>query len=237
MPAIADPAPRGNRGKAGCLRTSRVEPHAPRRRPMWRRSLGVPALAASTTAPGPQRAATCLQQALHPQSVVCAGVWSWVLLRWLGSTVNRGHRPQSNDGPVRQVNAGATCRPRLSVRLSSTASIEKLPTFWLGGNSLNVRKELADVLLGRDQQEGVVHAPLPVVPAVRGFLEGIGAEVEEPGEAQGHKRLLPDIEAVGALLGEDDLPLVVAQSHQRAVIVEVEEFVARVRRLCRRVRR
>ena len=58
-----------------------------------------------------------------------------------------------------------------------------------------------------------------------GFLEGVGADIEEPGEAQGHERLLPDIEAVGALFGEDQLPLVVAQ-RQRAVIVEVEELVA-----------
>ncbi len=62
--------------------------------------------------------------------------------------------------------------------------------------------------------------------SVVGALEGIGTQVEELWKAQCYERILPDIEAVCSLLGEDQLPLVVAQCHQRAVVVEVEEFLA-----------
>ena len=118
------------------------------------------------------------------------------------------------------------------LELSSTWSSEKLPTFWLGGNSLNVARNFPTYCLRRHQQEDVVDPPVRCSPCrMVGLLERIGAQVEELGQAQRHERLLPDIEAVGALLGEDDLPVVVAQRHQRAVVVEVEELVARVGRL------
>ena len=44
----------------------------------------------------------------------------------------------------------------------------------------------------------------------------VGAEVEELGKAQRRERVLPDAPAVRAPLREDELPLVVAQGHQRA---------------------
>ena len=50
------------------------------------------------------------------------------------------------------------------------------------------------------------------------------------GRRSGDERFLPDIEAMRALLGEDDLPLVVAQPDERAVVVEVEELLARAGR-------
>jgi hypothetical protein len=54
--------------------------------------------------------------------------------------------------------------------------------------------------------------------------EGVSAEAEELREAKSRKGLLPDVEAVGALLGEHELPLVVAQRDKQPVIVEVEEL-------------
>ena len=93
-------------------------------------------------------------------------------------------------------------------------------------------EKLTHVLLRRHEHEGVVHAPPSVVDAfVVGALERIGAQVEELRKTQGHERVLPDIQAVRALFREDDLPLVVAQADQRAVVVEVEELLARARRL------
>ena len=73
-------------------------------------------------------------------------------------------------------------------------------------------EELPDVLLRRHEQEDVIDPPaVPVHAFVVADLERIGAQVEELREAQRHERLLPDVAAVRALLGEDDLPLVVAQ--------------------------
>ena len=75
----------------------------------------------------------------------------------------------------------------------------------------------------------MLHPPASVVHAfVIGRLEWVGAQVEQLGEAQRHERILPDIQTMRSLLGEDELPLVVAQRHQRAVVVEVEELLARV---------
>ncbi len=51
-----------------------------------------------------------------------------------------------------------------------------------------------------------------------GLLEGISAQVEDLRNAQHDKRFLPDGEAFCPLLGEDELPLVVAQPHQQAAV-------------------
>ena len=64
-----------------------------------------------------------------------------------------------------------------------------------------------------------------------GDLERIGAQIEQLRHTQRHEGLRPDSEAVGALLLEDDLPLVVAQCDQRTVVVPVEELLARAWRL------
>ena len=53
------------------------------------------------------------------------------------------------------------------------------------------------------------------------------------GSAQRHERLLPDVEAVGALLHEDHLPVVVAQAGDAAVVGPVDELAARPLRLAR----
>src|SRR5580700_5699407 len=63
--------------------------------------------------------------------------------------------------------------------------------------------------LGRHQQEDAIDAPAIVAHALMiTALERIGLEVEQLGHAQGHHRILPNVEAVGALLHEDELPLV-----------------------------
>ena len=68
---------------------------------------------------------------------------------------------------------GASCK------LCSASSSEKLPGFWLGGNSLNVAEELSDVLLRWHQDEGVIDPPPAVIYALMiGRLEWIGAQVE-----------------------------------------------------------
>ena len=83
----------------------------------------------------------------------------------------------------------------------------------------------------------MVDAPLGVADGMVGPLKRIRAKVVELGKTQRDERLLPDIEALCALLSEDDLPIVVTQRDERAVVVEVEELVARARALCRRARR
>jgi hypothetical protein len=60
------------------------------------------------------------------------------------------------------------------------------------------------------------------------LLERIRTQVEELGEPQCHERLLPDVEAFGALLGKHELPLVVAQADDRAIVAEVEELVTQI---------
>ena len=98
---------------------------------------------------------------------------------------------------------------------------------------LEGRQELADIGLRRDQHEGVIEQP--VVVGVRGdvgALVRIEPEIEDQrhaqvvkGSAQTRKR------SRGPLLHEDELPVVVAQSRQIAVVGEVEELLARA--LCR----
>src|SRR5262245_19941710 len=70
-----------------------------------------------------------------------------------------------------------------------------------GRKLLEGRQELADVLLRRHHQEQVLDAPAHVIHAfVVGGLERIGAQVEELRQAQRDERLLPDVQAVAALL-------------------------------------
>ena len=87
---------------------------------------------------------------------------------------------------------------------------------------------MSDVLLRWHQDEGVIDPPPPVINAlVVGRLERIGAQIEKLRETQWHEWILPHIQAMRALFGEDDLLLVVAQRYERAVVVEVKEFLAR----------
>src|SRR5262249_7712701 len=89
-------------------------------------------------------------------------------------------------------------------------------------------EELRDVLLRRHHDESVVHPPPSVIDAfVVGAFERIGAQVEELRESQRHERVLPHIQALRTLFGKDNLPLVITQTDERTVIVEVEKFVTR----------
>src|ERR1700724_1314365 len=89
---------------------------------------------------------------------------------------------------------------------------------------------LAHDVLRRDDQEGVLDAPPVVVSGVAlGALEGIRAQVHELGEAQRHQRVLPHIETYGTLLQEQELPLLIAQGGELAVIGPVEKLLALAR--------
>jgi hypothetical protein len=61
---------------------------------------------------------------------------------------------------------------------------------------------------------------------VVGALERIGPQIEQLGHAQSDHRILPNIEAMRALLQEGELPLVVAQPGQPAIVRPVEELLA-----------
>jgi hypothetical protein len=105
-----------------------------------------------------------------------------------------------------------TVQPRT---FASSRSMLNEPGFWLGGNSLNVWRNLPTYACAGVEHKEVLDAPSLVVHAfvVRGF-ERIAAQVEELGKAQSHERVLPDLHAVLALFGENDFPLVVAQADQ-----------------------
>src|SRR5690348_2281868 len=95
-------------------------------------------------------------------------------------------------------------------------------------------QELGDQRLHREHDRpGVPHHP--VVIAVRGDvgpLIGIGPKVEYLGQAQSRERLGPDAQcAGGALLLEHDLPILVAHIDEIAVVVEIDELLARAVRL------
>ena len=78
----------------------------------------------------------------------------------------------------------------------------KLAGFWRGGNSSNVLRNSPDDRLRRHEQERAVDHPLVVeqLDVFVAALERIAAQVEELRDAQRDERLLPDLEAVRALL-------------------------------------
>src|SRR6516165_5663757 len=81
-----------------------------------------------------------------------------------------------------------------------------------------------------DQHEGVLDEPPHVVARlVLAPLKWIRTQVEQPGQAQLHQRLCPDIEAMRPLLQEHGLPLLVAQASEVAVVGPVEELADLVR--------
>src|SRR5262245_27465530 len=87
--------------------------------------------------------------------------------------------------------------------------------FLAGRELLECAEELPDVLLSRHHHEQMLDAPSFVVhPFLIRGLERIGAQIEELRQPQPDERLLPDVQPMLPLLGEDDLPLVVAQRDQ-----------------------
>ena len=65
-------------------------------------------------------------------------------------------------------------------------------------------------------------------PDSSSLLERVGAQIDEKRRAQRHQRLLPDVKALVLLLEEHDLPLIVAQAGEVAVVGPVEELLALV---------
>jgi len=85
-----------------------------------------------------------------------------------------------------------------------------------------------------DQHEGMLDEPPHVVARlVLAPLERIGTQVEQPGHAELHQRLGPDIEAVRPLFQEHRLPLLVTKAGEVAVVGPVEELAALVLALAR----
>src|SRR5580698_1685165 len=79
----------------------------------------------------------------------------------------------------------------------------------------------------------VVHEPVVVLIGryIRPLV-GVHSKIKYLRKPQAGKRFHPDIQvARRALLAEDKLPVVVPHTYQHAVVVEVEEVVARRRRL------
>ena len=68
-----------------------------------------------------------------------------------------------------------------------------------------------------------------------GGLKGVGSQVEKLWQTQCHKWILPDIQAMCSLFGEDELPPIVAQCHHRSVVAEVKKLVARAGTLAGKV--
>ena len=89
-------------------------------------------------------------------------------------------------------------------------------------------QELPNILLGWHHDEGVIDPPPAVIYAlVVSGLERIGTQIEKLRETQRHEWVLPDVQAMGALFGKDDFVLVVAERNERAVVVEIKEFLPR----------
>src|SRR5262245_46469526 len=91
------------------------------------------------------------------------------------------------------------------------------------------RDELAHDGLSRHHQERMADAPLVIgVRRDVGPLVGIHSQVVQLRQPQAGERLRPDPQrAFNALLAEHLLPILVADRHELAVVVEVEEFLAR----------
>src|SRR5258706_1815865 len=89
-------------------------------------------------------------------------------------------------------------------------------------------QELAHVILCWHKQEHVIEQP--VVVRVRGNVRpliGIGTEIEDLWNAQASKGIGPEQKLpVGALLHEHYLPVVVSQSDQLLIVVDIEERVS-----------
>src|SRR3954468_4826274 len=91
------------------------------------------------------------------------------------------------------------------------------------------RKERAYDCRGRNKDAGSIRHQ-PVVVGVRRDVSAfvrIGAQVVELGDAKGRERFGPDAQSAGCpLLLEHDLPVLIAQGDDIAVIVEVDELLA-----------
>ena len=106
----------------------------------------------------------------------------------------------------------------------------KLDGRWLGGYSLKVARNGRHDGLRRDERTRAVRHE-PVVVGVRRDVRAlvrVRPQVEEFRDTQLGERLGPDLQgARRALLLEHELPVFVAQGDEIAVVVEVDELLAR----------
>src|SRR3954454_18541255 len=79
-------------------------------------------------------------------------------------------------------------------------------------------------LRGHDHERVLDKPPDIVAGFMLSTLEGIGAQVEQHGEAELNHRLLPDAETFSLLLEKDGLPLLEPKPGEVAVIGPVEKF-------------
>ena len=85
-----------------------------------------------------------------------------------------------------------------------------------------------DVSLRRHEHKGVIHAPVAVIAGfVVCALIRVGAQAKQFRETEGHKRVLPHVQSMSALLLEHNLPTAVAQTAEVALVRPVEELLAR----------
>src|SRR6185503_12849753 len=79
--------------------------------------------------------------------------------------------------------------------------------------------------LRRDESEHSIGEPLRIKDGrvLVGSLEWVAPQVEELGHAQRDERFHPDAKTMRALLQEMNLPLLVAQGHQIAIVTPIEE--------------
>ena len=82
--------------------------------------------------------------------------------------------------------------------------------------------------LSRVDGRYMVEHPVPIgVGTLIGPFEGVAAKIEKFGHSQFHKRFRPDHHALGSLFQKDDLPVADADSGHLAVIIPIEEPIAR----------
>src|SRR5207302_2276344 len=147
-----------------------------------------------------------------------------------------GRRSRSVRSPTLRWGVWGTRRGRISARgrpLLAATFLQLLKDFIHieGGRLLALRilferrEELAHVSLRGHQRENVIDEP--VIVGVRGDVRPfvwVRPKIENLGDAQGDERLRPDAKCSrNPLLHEDELPVVVPQTGQLLVVVDVEE--------------
>ena len=117
------------------------------------------------------------------------------------------------------------------LQLSKTWSREKLPGFCRGGTPCTTPSAAPRRLAPAPARRRVRLANGCSPRFVLGTLERVGSQALQFRETQRHRRILPHGEPVGPLLHEDDLPSVVAETAEAAVVGPVEELPSRADRL------
>ena len=162
----------------------------------------------------------------------------FVPILWIGSefTSDGEKKRPAPEGPAASDNLISSTETRLASLSARAASLLKflknliqietarLLTWRKFGKGLQMFADEADRW---QQHECMVHSPSAIVPSlVVGSLERISAKTEQLRKSQRHRRILPNVEPVCSLFHEHDLPPVVSQVGQAAIIGPVEKFVS-----------